>query len=424
MDPVDWLCGQYQYPELVRNCLRECCEEFLVVRPVSIALIGSAARGEMSWVETRSGIELLSDLEFVLFTKDGLTTGELSYLRRRIADVGKSVSQRNPYFHIDWTLIRQSQSAHVARNIATFEMRELGRTLYGDDKQLNRLPQISVHNLNMRAVNQLVLIRLWWLLAGIPKNVVTGCESGFEGLLFQYVACRNLLDIPTILLPNEGYLLAGYATRERFLCEDFHHLPSSTHMGGAFPDDVAMALRKKKDPSLEIPEMWCYGRTVHLFACLIRYLLGMPRDASVRDICDELVQERCLLDSPVLSRERVRRILKGGAHWLRHPSLGQPWRLTRPVEGSLVAALLSMHYALLNLLRGCDARASNWIRAAASFLQPVRPMSLRLGGSDSEKWLQLRHIAAQILYHSYSTLERRRAFVATMLEWQDPIRED
>lgn len=419
LDRITSLCTQHQYPDAIKDYLYQCCNEFMVVEPSSVVLIGSAARGELSWFNGINRQELLSDLEFALFTEVRLRSDQKTWLQNRLTDLSTRIPYTNPHFHIDWVVIPRSHASQIARTLATFEMRALGRTLIGDEMDLHQLPQVDVHNLDMRTLNQLVLIRLWWMLAGIPQNMVIGRPTEFEKLIFQYVACRNLLDIPTILLPNEGYLIAGYAARRDFLLKNRERLPSIAYMGQQFPEDVAEALHEKKGFRFETSEFQLYAKTSDLYVRLVRYLLQVQPDMPVIDLCKTLTSQVSLFDSPIASRQRIRRLVKGGRYWLRDFSLGNLRYLVHPVEGVLIAVALSMHCALLELLQGSDTNAEHWLSTATKFLQNITLTNLCLVGSTAEKWLVLRHKVAQTLYESYSTLDRRRPFIEGLLAWTD-----
>ena len=392
----------------------------MAIRPLGIVLIGSAARGELSWFDDGNRHELLSDLEYIIFTDGQSDRGPYGSLQNRLMNLTEGLTNTNPHYHVDYVIIPIQKAPRLSRNLAVYEMKELGKTLFGEPADLLKLPTVKVNNIDIRSLNNLVLVRLWWLLSGIPKNIVSGGATAFEKLLLQYVSCRNLLDIPTILLPNDGYLIAGYAKRADFISNNYHLLPSRVYMGDDFPEHVSTALQKKIILKFAVTETQEYSATLDLYVRLIRYLMTSAPDISVVSLCGRLSKGRTMFNAPLSSRQGVRRLLKGGRRWIRDFSPPNPWPHVRPIEGHLMAIMLLMHYSLNDKLQGQTEDAGNWLSMASECLQDIdwRPIPNR--ASFSERWLDLRLRLADILYDNFSVFGRRRSFIGKLLDWEDP----
>jgi len=418
-DKIASVCIQYQYPHVVETWLRMCCDEFKFINPSSIVLIGSASRGELTLMEKAKKQELLSDLEFLIFLNRKLHKREYQNLIDRIEKLTALIPYTNPHFHIDFTLIPLPRAHRVSRNLATFEMRTLGKTLEGNDNNRLRLPEVSIKNLNFRALDQLVLVRLWWLLAGIPMSVVKGQSSEYADLLFSYIACRNLLDVPTILLPHEGHLIAGYKDRARFLEVHYTSLTAVKYMGVHFPGAVVQGLREKLNLEFQEKSLKGYLRTVDSYVRLIRYLLRDNPETEAWDLCERLISGRTLFDSSSLSRQRIRMIISGSIKKSRRPVLGYFHHLGLPIESILVATMVSMHQALSHMLQGHEKDAINWIKKASILLRRIDPKTRFLStGSISDKWLYLRNEIYKMICGFYNKFGRRRKFIRDMLDWR------
>lgn len=422
-DRISLLCYEYQYPPFIETSLRECCREFRSINPTSIFLIGSASRGELSWTHWLGVPDVLSDLEFLLFLDTNLDPKQLTQLKANLSKVTETVPHANPHFHIDFSILLHKQAPKVSRNLAFFEMQASGKLLEGSNTDLALLPKINVQNLNIQELNHLVLVRLWWLLAGIPKEIIDQNPTDYTSFLLHYISCRNILDVPTILLPNEGHLIAGYSSRLQFLESHYLSLTSSRYMGENFSKQIAEAVRGKQELEFAGSPIQHYRETLDAYVRLIRSLLQTETDIPVDRLTKRLALNGSIFDYSFLSRKRLRPIFFYLAHFLRIRTPSNFKRIFTPVESTLLATLLAMHFALYHLLSEDEERASVALTDAKKYLERIYPLEY-LDIDDgketlAQQWLRLRYRVADAVCSFYGVFHRRREFIANMLDWVD-----
>ena len=238
------LCRGFGYPEVVREILEKVVDaarrhlEPLGLRSVQVG--GSVARGEVTWLDTPSGVELLSDIDGALVTerrdpeREGALRAEMVALAETHA--------RSPLFFVDAGVHRPYMKRHT---VWTYEMRRSAVTLHGEDVRW-LLPRVTAKSLDLGSTAQLVLVRMWSQLVFTPLGVVRGDPTPHERLIFSYVTARNILDLPTILLPHHGVLLGGYAARDAWLRSN---PPLAVGFGADFVALCHEALAMKRAPA-------------------------------------------------------------------------------------------------------------------------------------------------------------------------------
>ncbi|MDH7486870.1 MAG: hypothetical protein QHJ81_11405 [Anaerolineae bacterium] len=418
-------CREYGYPRLVERYLTEVLELIDKAGVLSVILLGSTARGELSYRCDDDRLDLLSDLEMVVVTEGRPAAAEAFY--HRLEAWQRERRALNPLFHVDVSFMPRRRFRRLTPLVRWFEMRSTGRVLYGADI-LDEVPQVTPENLNRGQTRELVLTRLWNLLLYIPaaivfnswsENVTLSAAKGlplsaakglplsaakglplmqpgdsslpsvaqndifmlqggplgyddcgeYERLIFTYVQCRNFLDVATILLPLEGVLLPGYRQRLGYVEHCFAGRSWAEYFGDCFPALLGEALIGKLDLRYSRPALDWYRHTVEAYLGLTAYLLGNPA----------LRQDSHALCEQV--RGEGLGFLEGRAHkWLAHElgvalrHAGQKtaaqwmrWLALRKRE-AMVCFLFNMHFALLDLLSGVSA-AQHLDRAAAELAE-------------------------------------------------------
>jgi hypothetical protein len=73
---------------------------------------------------------------------------------------------------------------------------------------------VTSNNLDRAGTREILFKRLWHLAAAVPAELIRGQPlSELAGRTLAVAARREVLDIPTVLLPEAGRLLAGYGPR-------------------------------------------------------------------------------------------------------------------------------------------------------------------------------------------------------------------
>ncbi|MCK5591297.1 MAG: hypothetical protein KAI72_05015, partial [Candidatus Pacebacteria bacterium] len=128
-------------------------------------------------------------------------------------------------------------------HIRTIEMRENGKVLYGKNLFEN-LPLFSIDNLEHGRLRELILVRLFNLLIYTPFSIVQKKYDEPTELLFKYLLARNLLEIPTILLPFIGINRTSYTSRFHWIKEN-REILISNGVGADFIESQEKALNGK-----------------------------------------------------------------------------------------------------------------------------------------------------------------------------------
>jgi len=175
---------------------------------ISAILVGSASRGEMDVCERGETLEVRSDLElYVACRSPRRMKHDLAPLIRTLENeyVG-----RWPEFHIDisWMSLRRFRC--LPRWLRHFELKTNGVTLAGRDI-LGLVPEVGLHNLDWRELNEVVLWRLLGLVARLPADWLAGRAPSPPGL--EHAMARSLLDVTTWGLPGMEILLPTFRQR-------------------------------------------------------------------------------------------------------------------------------------------------------------------------------------------------------------------
>lgn len=266
----DVLCRGFGYPDVVRSLLEETVAAAqrhvgsLGLRAVLLG--GSLARGELTCridPDAPGGVDLLSDIDAAVFTERRDPARERA-LAAEVAALGQGHG-RSPLFHVDAGVHRLYMKRHT---IWTYEFRMGAVTLFGEDVR-RLLPRVTSRSLDKGNTAQLILVRLWNQLLHTPLGVVERHPSAYERLIFTYVTARNVLELPTILLPHHGVLLPGYATRDAWLRA---HAPVAPGFGPEFVADCTAALAVKRHPESDRVPGARYARLVEWYARLLAHL--------------------------------------------------------------------------------------------------------------------------------------------------------
>ena len=409
-------CRDYGYPRLVEQYLKEVLELIDKSGVLSIVVLGSTARGELSYRYDGDRLDLLSDLEMVVVTEGRPRTREPFY--RKIEAWQRERRALNPLFHVDVTFMPRGVFRRLTPLIRWFEMRATGQVVYGADT-LDEAPEVTPENLNRGQTRELVLTRLWNMLLYIPAAFVFNTPGEYERLIFNYVQCRNFLDVATILLPLEGVLLPSYRQRLVYVESHFERSPWAEYFDTAFPALLREALIGKLDLRYERTSLDWYRRTVGAYRGLTAYLLGDPALLQDSDaLCDRV-------------RDEGLGFLQGRAHkWLayelgvvfRHarqktPGRWMRWLALRKRE-AMVCFLFHMHQALMNMLGGLSA-GEHLKRAAAELAEfAVAEAPGGVHSSPQKQWLALREAFVSELGLMLRFDRRHRAYLNRVIRWE------
>jgi hypothetical protein len=205
----------------VRPLIKECRDKIVDFiggkNLVSLALIGSAARNELS-IKSENPLELYSDIEFLIVVNSTLSKNEIACLRELLNKETKTCAIKNQFFSIDFGICTLKKIYIMPVTLWASEVKVFSVILYGlDFTKYLRKPNIN--NFDLGSLNELLISRLWNLVISVPNKYLNGIESQktLEYVNFSYA--RNTIDLLTILMPNLGILEFGYKNRLQLLFE-------------------------------------------------------------------------------------------------------------------------------------------------------------------------------------------------------------
>jgi hypothetical protein len=408
------------YPAAIQGQLAAVCECIVSrVYPLSLLLLGSAARGELAYFDWGGHTEVLSDYEFMIVTDSHVPARQKSELRAALDDLRLHFDSQNPLFHNDVTFRERDRLRNLPPLIFTYEMKCNGKLLYGDDLR-HLMPQVTLESLDRRNTNEILYKRLWATLLYLPETILSGELSPLERQVAGYTLCRNALDLTTVLLPREGILLPTYRERVEQLERAYAKLTFAPYFGSDFPAFMRECLTRRLTLGFVQDELVpLYSQVIQALSKGLEAIL--PDSVGLSQLLHHsggIYNER-----PVSRGEwyNLVRIVSGLAR-ARGPGFALRW-LARPKKGRLTLGLLLMHWALLAYLSGSTSQADSQLADSwthLSYLGLVKPRPL--SGSFAQQWLMLRQGWASF-WSDYirlgSTSQRRH--VAGALSWRDPV---
>jgi hypothetical protein len=385
-------CSAFGYASCVCDHFARIVDRILESAPFveSILVVGSAARGELSYLDTDEDFRLFSDYEFLLLTRQNVDKAGQYSLGLDIDQLGHRLNPASPLFHVDLTWYEIPRLPRLKRTIAVFEQKATGKVIFGQDRR-HLMPDVTAQNLDRKNANEILYKRLWALLLYLPQEFFESCLTTETMNVTTYVLARNALDLTTVLLPYEGVLLPSYVQRVEHVAADYTSLQLGTAFGADFPQFLRTCLASRNTLSWKGSLIELYTRVVGYLELALRYVLAR-QGRSVDDTSRALtVQSPLIFDEVLPKRAEVRRALRvlWGRRSLRQalqwPGLAH--------KGLLTACLLHMHRSMIAHLNGNDSRALASMESARSLLDMLASRPLSPWEPDEpfiHRWLALR----------------------------------
>lgn len=174
---------------------------------LSIILLGSLSRGEATWIETKDGPSMVSDIEFFTVFDEGFTGFQA--FTQAMDDIAKTIfsKQGSPLFHIDNTYVCRQKLGNMERKLLTYDAKQMGKCVMGQD-DVYRLPKITLENINLWDIKDILTHRMFSVLYyGLPL------KNRGEEQQYRYCLAKNSLDLMTVLLVTHGQLASGFIRR-------------------------------------------------------------------------------------------------------------------------------------------------------------------------------------------------------------------
>ena len=366
---IDELCERFAYPQEVRSALLDLIEALRPVPHRAVLLLGSAARGELSYRRNaHGGLEMFSDLEV-------FCVGERPPARTRahVQQRFRLIEQRfapTPFFHVDCLFAPAFPQGDESRGLLWFEGGSTFRPIEGGAPDV--FGDVLATRVSLGVVHELVSIRLWWTAVYLPLALLRDpaarlAEPRRETL--QYSLLRNLLDVASILLMHERRFVSGYRDRADALSRNWQQSKAQSYFDPSFPHCIAEATQRKLSCELEgDPRLW-YRRLVSDYERLTALLLELPPGCGPPSLVSAVSDQWGRLTTfPRTRRFRIfEKTLR--VRWALRSRRPLPWLRERETSAAAVLRfLLEMHRAALHRLEGDDATAWGWLAAGCDTL--------------------------------------------------------
>ncbi|MFA5358767.1 MAG: hypothetical protein WC310_03030 [Patescibacteria group bacterium] len=205
---------KYKYPDFLIDIIQDSLNIFLgnigEDNLAAVVLHGSTAKGKITII----GDQLYSDVEFFVFVRRSVSGAAAEKIRNDLVAIKEKYHQKNRFFHVDFIIKKKCLMRFYQRNLLIYELKNAGKVLYGDLNILSNIPKIDEKNINLRAVNDIMLMRLRVFLKDFSFN--PGDKEDYYALLknvYQYLMA--------VVVFNKGILLpSGY---DRYKYVEAHH---------------------------------------------------------------------------------------------------------------------------------------------------------------------------------------------------------
>jgi hypothetical protein len=182
--------------ETVRLCLEKCGQKLH-----AIILTGSLARDEATFIPEKTGWRLLGDADlFLVYEQTSRLTSDAD-LSSLASAIEERLIARGIHGEVGLGAIHPSYLRQLKPRIATYELRNSGRVLWGDAQVLSLIPQFGVEEISREDAWRMLCNRAIEFLA----NAATG-EPGEAQVASStfYAALKLMLDSATSYLVFAG----------------------------------------------------------------------------------------------------------------------------------------------------------------------------------------------------------------------------
>ncbi len=178
----------------------------------ALILTGSLARGEFSLTTDSSGVQFLSDAEFIGILDDSALLPSMSETCRLATAAEKRLEAEKSYCHISLSFAHQDFLRNMAPHIFGYELKACGKVLTGDRQILSSIPAFAPEDIPAQDGWQILSNRVIELIEAVSK-----CPEPAPSEEVAYRTMKLHLDMGTSLLLFLGGFTASYVERSRNL---------------------------------------------------------------------------------------------------------------------------------------------------------------------------------------------------------------
>jgi len=413
-------CEEYGYPSEIKKHFGGIFSCFIFPGVLSIRLIGSASKGELSFIQKNNTLEIFSDYEFIIITDGKVSRQEKLRLIQKCRMIEKSISSGSRLFHIDFSFIPYSRLKRLSHTLWTYEAKVAGITVYGSDLT-DSFPDISVDTLNYEELNEVLVWRLWSLLMYMPKELMHGTILRDSERVYKYVISKNSLDLTTWLLPLEGVLIPSFRGRVRYIHDNYQKLKCSKIMGEGFPEFLTSCLKGKMRLEFDFPLLNFYTASLDYFVKASRFLLecnGIKNTG--KDSFRIIEQQQSRLFRTLTFRQIVYELLVVLRSHDRAKRPGSMKLFFTQKQGIILHLLYRMHLSLLAFKNGNQQATESHLAIAIDILRKIYLNHNKIQNVVSlefpQKWILLRECVVELMMFYFSWIRQQRHHLESVLD--------
>lgn len=380
----------------------------------SIILIGSAARGELSYSHEENNIDIFSDYEFIIVTHKIIPPQISNNLKRSFNSLEKKWNIRSPLFSVDFGVASSKKWRFTPPTLWTFETKQKGLVVYGKDVRQD-LVDINIENLDFGNLNQLILVRLWSMLIHVPLHCIFHNASEYEWFTGKFFLARNILDLLTIYLPNVGILESGYDRRLNSFIRIKNNLFDENELKFIVE---AHNLKLRNIDKLDYSEAYFffYSGYIKLLAFIAKVDMWDLSPSSLKDFIKKVEKTGIFKDG------LIKKILRFKAEFYifrKSPYIKNVLWLFKEKRYELVGAIISLHALLLDFYT--NRQKNKFIEIAIYYLSIITIRDIKLKSrSVEESFIELRKLLLLFMMDwFYARKNVTEQDIVKIMEWKD-----
>lgn len=378
---------KYAYPteiDYVIDRFVACCQQVFDADKLGILLVGSTARGELSWSNQDNRLRFYSDIEFLVVVEK-----KVSRTVQMFNDAVESLNAEidlGERFKIDFVVNTWKGMKQVEKRIFAFDSKNTGIEL-GSVDVCPFLPDVDRATLNFHELNDVLLHRMKALLADVPLAIFNGGDNLDD---FRLAIAKNTLDITTWLYPYESeQLVSGFEKRLDSWDASEKPLILSDYFGKEEFDFLreCIAIRKFQLTDYDLVDM--LRRYIAIYERAIAYSLTMNNIDSQRFLTDVTVSKALFWEYSFRRRLKETYLLFINYRMFGMQNLIR--NIFMPRKGRQIEFCYSMLKALLFHLSKRPGQFEMQLEKSQDSLAMIRSVTDNPGAASVERWLDLRN---------------------------------
>ena len=376
---------RFDYPYVIDDVINEfvlACHQVFAGDKLGILLVGSSARGELSWTMKESMACFYSDIEFIVVVEK-MDKRSQSF-SKEVADIQKR-RDLGKRFKIDYVLNDWDGIARLDKKIFVFDSKNTGIEL-GDQPIKPMMPNVNKNNINFHELNDVLLHRMKALLMDVPDDLFYQANEQDN---FCLSIAKNTLDITTWLFPYEAEeLISGFENRLNSWERQRKDLKLSLYFG----DDEFSFLREciaiRRGVLKKLDAVSLLEKYISIYAKAINYCKFINDISS-----DEPLSKASVSSSLFLEFSFRRRLKEASLLLVNFKMFGLACLLTNiftPRKGRQIEFCFLMIEALSLLLTNQKSKHDEMISQSKESLGHLLVLQDGMNRSRVDQWLGLR----------------------------------